>query len=210
MNEFEELQNLWQNQGLSQQNLPIENPKISKNVVAKIKQLQKRWLTAGIGGTIGLSLTILFLVLDIWRARYTSWLGNSGNLLIISGLAFGIYTIWHYNYFTLQSFGKPTLEFIEQKIKDIKQRSEFISYFIFFSESGLTLGLNFHWWEDFSFYNWQERFLAHSALSIGTIVVFEVIKSIAYEKYEAEIQPVLKELEEIKDQLNNELENDKQ
>jgi hypothetical protein len=207
MNEFEDLQNLWQKQDLPQQNLPVETPKISRNMVVKIKKLQKRWLIASIGGTIGLSLAILFLVLDIWRERYMSWFGNSSNLLIISGLAFAIYSIWHYNYFTLPSYGKPTLVFIEQKIKDIKQRSEFIGYFIFFSESGLTLGLNFHWWDNFSFYNWQERILAHSALSIGTIVVFEVIKSITYEKFEEETKPVLKELEEIKDQLKNELEN---
>jgi hypothetical protein len=205
MNEFEELQNLWQKQNLPPQNLKIEIDKISTNMLLKIKKLQKRWFIGSIGGALGLSLTILFLIIDIWRARYTSWLGNSGNLLIISGLVFAIYSIWHYNYFTLQGFGKPTLSFIEQKIRDIKQRSEFIGYFIFFSESGLTLGLNFHWWEDFSFYNWQERFLAHSALSIGTIVVFEVIKSLAYEKYEAETKPILEELEEIEANLKNEL-----
>ncbi|MCU0444857.1 MAG: hypothetical protein MUE85_08050 [Microscillaceae bacterium] len=195
---------MWQNQDSSPQKSPITQEKNSKIMLLKVQKLQKRWRIAGIGGSLGLAFTILVLLIEVALGRDESWFNISGNLLIISGLAWGIYLIWQYNYFTVKRFGEPTLAFLEQKIQDIELRTKFIAYFIFFVESGLTLGLNFKWWENFSLYDWHERILAHSTMSIGTIVVFEIIKSIALEKYEQDAKPVLTELQEARNRLKNE------
>jgi hypothetical protein len=203
MNEFEELQNLWQNQN-EEKALPSQSGIISQNTdneLIKTQTVIKKNRNSKLAATTLVVLSMLVLGFDFFDIGLIYSTEKSLNYLIMGILSGSVYLIWQNNLFTRQYIYKTNREFLGKKINELKFQKEYISYFLFFSELSLLVGINWQWWSDFSFLIAWKRIFVHISISMVVYVSFEVLKSLFVDAFEKETEALLNDLIAIKKNL---------
>jgi F0F1-type ATP synthase assembly protein I len=201
MFKIEELQDTWQKQAVSD---VADYNTTSKSIIEKIKTTERKIYRINIFKTVGLLIifSILFYMMkEIEDKSILLYLGTG--IIAISTIVFLI--IYWKNQFRIKklNFNLPELKFIDDSIEKIRSQKSFFQRLFLYLIICMILGINIIYFDLLSEYRSSIRLNFHLLYSLLFVGLYFIGLKIREKKFKKELQPLIDDMLELKNELNN-------
>lgn len=194
-----ELQDIWQSHDPGK-NIDADSGKFMSSILNKIKQTERLVFRKNMAKTIAiifLSVSFIWLFYTLGVGSVVSWLGIG---TILGSTAIMMILYWRIQFKSSNlNHNLPQKEFIKDAISQMRRQKilfvRLFRWFVFF----MIVGINLLYIDLLADLEIMQRLIFHFAITLFLIVIFLMGLKIRERKFNKEFQPLIDELESIKE-----------